>query len=88
MLEHGHLIRCRSHLANKRVHDILNTLLCLLTIGVENLTLTRQGWKLEYYTITYFEEVRVAVYIRLYITYGEIGDTIPKAQNVTIWTLP
>ena len=55
-----------------------NILACLLGAGAENLTLTRRDWNPQSYTMTYFDEGRIVVYIQFFSTYEEIKTRIMK----------
>ena len=49
---------------------------------MKNLTLTRQGWRPWTYTITYFQEERAVVWVKLFITYEKVIDRIMKGVGI------
>ena len=55
---------------------------------MKTMTLTRWGWRPQTYTIIYYEEERVEVRVKLFITYGEIRDrVIAKGVGITYETI-
>ena len=82
-LERCRLMRCRSCLAHEFMFAIVNTLVCLLRIRMENLTLTRRGWRPWTYTVTNFKGERVVSWVGLFNTYWEIRERIVKGVGIT-----